>query len=48
MKCGFFKKEITPPAGGYMSGKAYPRIAQNVHDPLHIRAVAFKQDRITT
>lgn len=46
MKCGFFKKEITPPAGGYMSGKAYPRIAQDVHDPLHIRAIAFEQDRL--
>ena len=25
MNCGYFKKEFTPPAGGYMSGKAYPR-----------------------
>lgn len=29
-----------------MSGKAYPRIAQYVHDPLHIRAIAFEQNRL--
>lgn len=46
MKAGFFKKEITPPAGYHMSGKAYPRIAQDVHDPLNIRAIAFQEERL--
>ena len=46
MKCGFSKKEITPPIGGHMSGKAYPRIAQDVHDPLYIRAIAFQEERL--
>lgn len=44
MKCGYFKKEFTPPAGGYMSGKAYPRISQGVEDPLNIRAIAFEEE----
>ena len=44
MKCGYFKKEFTPPAGGYMSGKAYPRISQGVEDPLNIRAIAFEEN----
>ena len=26
MKCGYFKKDITPPAGQYMQGKAYLRV----------------------
>lgn len=45
MKCGYFKKEITPPIGKYMSGKAYPRISQGVEDPLHVRALAFEEGR---
>lgn len=43
MKCGFSKKDITPQAGCYMRGKAYARIAQNVVDPLHVRAIAFEE-----
>ena len=46
MKCGYFKKEFTPPAGGYMSGKAYPRISQGVEDPLNIRAIAFEEESV--
>ena len=45
MKCGYFKKDITPPIGQYMSGKAVPRIAQGVEDPLHVRALAFEEGK---
>ena len=45
MKCGFFKKDITPPIGQYMSGKAMPRIAQGVEDPLYVRALAFEEEK---
>ena len=44
MKCGFFKQDITPPAGLYMEGKAHKRIAQNVVDPLNVRAIAFEDN----
>lgn len=46
MKCGFSKKDITPPAGQYMQGKAYDRIAQGINDPLNIRAIAFEEESI--
>jgi len=44
MKCGYFKKEITPPVGCYLSGNANIRISEGVADPLFIRAVAFEED----
>lgn len=44
MKCGFFKKDITPTVGCYMAGKAHERISQGVEDPLHIRAIAFEEE----
>ena len=44
MKCGYFKKDITPTIGCYMAGKAHERIAQGVEDPLHIRAIAFEEE----
>lgn len=44
MKCGVFKKDMTPPAGCNMGGKLKPRVATGVEDPLHIRAVAFEED----
>ena len=44
MKCGFFKQDITPPAGLRMEGKAHERIAQNAVDPLNIRAIAFEDN----
>ena len=44
MKCGYFKKDITPPAGQYMQGKAYLRISQGINDPLNIRAIAFEEE----
>lgn len=45
MKCGFFKKDITPPIGLYMSGKAVSRIAQGVEDPLYVRALTFEEGK---
>ena len=43
MKCGFYRKEITPPLGTYLSGNQNIRIADGVADPLYVRAVAFEQ-----
>lgn len=44
MRCGYYKKEMTPPIGCNMGGKLKPRIADCVVDPLHIRAIAFEGD----
>ena len=44
MKCGYFKKDITPPVKCCLSGNAKVRIAEEVADPLFVRAVAFEED----
>lgn len=46
MRAGFGKAEITPPLGVELAGYGYylRRTADQVLDPLHVRAAAFEQD----
>ncbi|MBQ3076096.1 MAG: hypothetical protein IJC26_08500 [Clostridia bacterium] len=46
MQCGFCQKEITPPIGSHLSGNQRIRISEGVADPLYVRAVAFREERL--
>lgn len=47
MKAGFAKLDITPPVGtplmGY--GDSSQRLAEGIHDPLHVRALSVRHER---
>ena len=44
LRCGFGRKEITPPLGTPLVGYYKPRFAKGVIDPLYARAAAFEAD----
>ncbi|MBR6729006.1 MAG: neutral/alkaline non-lysosomal ceramidase N-terminal domain-containing protein, partial [Clostridia bacterium] len=44
MKCGFFEMDITPPFGSIIPGGFGARLADEVIDPLYVRAVAMQAE----
>ncbi len=44
LRCGFGKKEITPPLGSPLVGYYSPRVAKGVLDPLFVRAAMFETE----
>jgi len=46
MKCGFFKKDITPPMDCYLVGNTITRKCSGIDDPLHVRSLVFQEEGI--
>lgn len=44
MKCGFFELDITPPLGSIIPGDFAARYADEILDPLYVRAIAVRNE----
>ena len=44
MKCGFSKKDITPPNDCCLAGYPHIRMCEGIVDPLYVRCVAFEEN----
>lgn len=44
MRAGFYECDVTPPLGGFTPGNAAKKVAMDVNESLHVRAVVIEQD----